>query len=429
MSTNQTYQQIEKVRRILANVFSEEETGAAIDFWKKQPAEMVGERDFRIPLQFTLGGRFGYTDLNMGDMGRGTGPTGDKLITTFISTRMNFELSMQQIMATANKQIAVQAVFKQSVSKGIPEFMRYLNRSLHTDGSTVLGVATATGTGPNGETTYTMDANFRQNRLRRGQFVNVYPADLSAPKSASQLYIKTINWGTNTVFMSGVVPGAAATDRLCAEGVVGPSPMGILGLYYYNSSAQSGYTLGINRAQEPEIITNYVTANGALTNELGMFLYNKIIQRKGEQPPDLVGFMPLAQEAKLYNDVILIQNWDANKPTQNGVDRSPAFRGKKFVQFADMKHMIDPAQDNSRIDYVSPAQCGRVALPDIDGSVQDVDFFRLPGSNQRFFQLSGGSGGPAAGVWFGFISTWQTYIADMSCGGVIESLTLPTIYQ
>lgn len=429
MATPTLYQQSEKVRKVLARVFSEEETGAAIDFWKKTEVERVGERDFRIPLQWTQGGRFGYSNLDMGDMGRGTAPTGDKLITTFITARMNFEMSMLSIQATSDKSIALKNVFKDCLSNAIPEMLRYLNRSLHTDGSTVLGTATATGTGPAGETTYTMETKFKTNRLRRGQYVNVYDTNLAAPKSASQLYIKNINWGTRVVTLSGVVPGAAATDKLCAEGVAGPSPMGILGMYFYNSSAQSGYTLGINRAVEPEIIPSYVTASGGLLHEHGMLIYHKIIERKGKEPSDLMGIMPLAQQAKLYQDVLLIQNWDVSRGTGSNPDRMPEFRNKNFCNFANMKHMIDPVQDNSRIDYVSPSQCGRVALPGINGESQDVDFFQLPGSNQRFFHLTGASGGPAAGVWFGLVANFQTFMGDMSTGGVLEALDLPSLYN
>ena len=92
------------------------------DFINKGEVEIVGERDYRIPYKKTFGGRMGHYDPQLGDMGRGSSPTGDVMLQSFYSLRLNFEFDQMQIKATTNKGVAIQNPFLQCIADGVKEF-------------------------------------------------------------------------------------------------------------------------------------------------------------------------------------------------------------------------------------------------------------------------------------------------------------------
>ena len=222
--------------------------------------------------------------------------------------------------------------------------------------------------------------------------------------------------------MSGVVPSAAATDKICFEGPYGYSK-GLRGLYYWNSSATSGTTASIDRAVEPEIISNSVDASsGPLLAELPMAIYHRILNRRGEVAQGLLGVSSPAQQAAVYKNVMSIQMYDLAKTSAQAVDRLPALKGKKSYMWGDLPHYVDIHQERDRNDYIIPDQWGRARL-------DEMKFFQTPGTNQRFFPLYGGSGAPAAGVWFGLTCDEDLYTIDPGAQGLISGLAVDPLYQ
>src|SRR4051812_36577671 len=118
MSSLTIWQQSEVVRKKAFPVWAIKKFGVLSDLINKGEVEQIGERDFRIPFQKTYGGRVGAYDPQMGDMGRGTQPTGDKMIGSYFSLRMNFELDMLAIKATQDKKVSLTDPFKDSVARG-----------------------------------------------------------------------------------------------------------------------------------------------------------------------------------------------------------------------------------------------------------------------------------------------------------------------
>lgn len=419
MASDYLYQQSEKVRKILP-LWQTKRWNLALDFVKRGEVERVGERDFRIPFDTQLGGRLGTYNLNMGDMGRGSAPKGNVMIQSFFNLRLNFELPKLAIDATKNKEVSVgQSPFKKATTGAIPEFITYLDKLLHSTGSAALATG-ATHSLVSGNSQYVLESNFKANRLRRGQYVTVYDTTLATLK-ATNLYVDRISW-PKTVVLSGAVPSAANTDVLCLDGVSGASPTAMRGLYYWIDYATSGTTAGINRATEPEIVTNSVNAAGGITHEHAMLLFHKTFERCGEAAEEALGLCPIAQEAAIYANVMSIQNFDISSWRGDMIDRLPALKGKKFFKFGNNPMYRDIHQDQSRIDYIRPSTWGRSVL-------NDLDWFELPGSNQRFFHLTGASGAPAAGVWFGFTADYDFYNTAPREQGVIYGLTLGTSYQ
>lgn len=423
MSTAQLYQQSEVVRKKMA-VWITKPWNVAMDLFEKGEVTEVGERDFRLPARVSNGGRVGTYNPQGGDMGRGTAPSGVVMIATYFPLRLNFEIDHLSIKATRNKNLAIENPFKNSIKEAIPEFMMYRDKFSHGDGTAFLATATATAT-VGGKTQYTMGTANGVMLLRRGQYLNVYDTTGATLKSANTLYIQQWNPQARTILLSGLVPSPVATDKMAFEGTSGASPAGINGLKYFNSSATSGTTLGINRANENEIIANEVVGSGGLTNEHGMALYHRILTRRGKVADNMVGLCPPAQQAAIWMNVMSLQRIDLGSTSAQAVDRLPKLKGKKSFTWCDMPHMVDIHQDNTRIDYVIPDAWGFARLG-------EMDFFETPGKSGpdgRFFSLFGGSGGPAAAVWFGLTCEEQLFNSDPGSGGFISTLDLPTLYQ
>ncbi len=426
MPSNTIWQQSEVVRTKLFPKWQGMKYNTLSDFISKGEVEVIGERDYRVPAQVTAGGRFGAYDPQMGDMGRGTSPTGVVMLQSFYNLRLNFEFDMKQIKATTNRKVAVQNPFLQCVADGYRELQLYWDKVIHGNGTAKLATATSHSSS-SGVSVYTLDNAFGGQLLRRGQYVNVYDSTLATLKSANVLNITAlqVNPPTRTATLSGVVPSAANTDVLCFEGVSGASPAGPRGLKYWISSATSGTTAGIDRAVEGQIISKSVTASGYLTPELPLALYHRILNDRLEVANGLLGLAAPAQQAYVVGNLMSIQNYNLADASAKAVDRLPALKGKDSFMWGNVPHWLDVHQDQTVVPYIVPSLWGIAQLA-------PTGFFETPGKSgpdARFFPLYGGSGAPAAGVWFGLTSDRDLYTIDPGAQGLISSLSLPTLYS
>lgn len=421
MASNQLYVQSEKVRAKFPEWY-QMKWSVATDLINRQGGEeRIGERDFRNPFDKTEGGRFGKYDPNAGDMGRGAGPTGDVMTGSYFSVRLNFELSDLAIKATDRSPNDISngyKVFKRTIKKAFPTMMKYLDKTFHSDGTAVLATATAHTTSSS-KSLYTLDTNFGAMRLVRGQYVTVYDTTLATINSASTLYVDYVDYVNRQVRLSGTVPGAAATDKICFEGVSGSSPAGFRGLYYWNDYTTSGTTAGINRANEPEIWANSVNASSTgLTHEMGMALLHRMLMRRGEIGDRVVGFAAPAQQAQIWSNLLSIQNYDASN-SQQYIDRLPVGLRKKSFVWCTVPHFVDIHQDQKRLDWIDPSTFVKCVL-------SPPDYFETPGDSQRFYRPYGGSGAPAAAVWFGLTCDMDYANDNPGVNGVVYGLALPS---
>jgi hypothetical protein len=173
MASNQLFQQSEVVRKKAFPLWMTADFGVLSDFIEKGEVQRVGERDYRIPFQQTFGGIAGHYDPQGGDMGRGSSPTGNVLLQSFYSFRLNFEFDEMQIAATENKDVAIQNPFTKCVAEGMKEMNNIWDQVIHGSGTAFLAQATAFSN-TSGATVYTMSNVFGVQLLRRGQLYNVY---------------------------------------------------------------------------------------------------------------------------------------------------------------------------------------------------------------------------------------------------------------
>lgn len=423
MASDTLYQQSEKVSKLFPK-WQDEPWNVALDLiTKRGDLETIGERDFRVPFDTIIGGRVGTYNPDMGDMGRGSGPKGNYLISAYFPLRLNFELSHLQLKATRDRSVAKKPILRETMKAAVPEFMQYRDKFFHSDGTAVLATATAHSSG-SGVSVYTLDTLFGAKRLRRGQYVTVYNAALTSALSMSTLYITALDTVNRTVTLSGIVPGAGATDKICFEGVSGASPAGYKGLYYWHSTATSGTTGGINRALEPEIVVNNVDGTGGLTPQHMLLAYHRVADRRGEMADDLVGLASFAQHAAAIANVLVIQTMDISKGVPASLDRLPKNLRARSFELGGVPIYIDRHQQNDRIDIFPPKVWGRTQLDDMHFYEETVG----QQEGRRFFELRGGSGAPAAGLWFGLTVDEDFFCSNPGAAVVITNLTVPAGY-
>lgn len=422
MASLTTFQQSEVVRKKQFPVWQTQNFNVLLDFIKKGEVEKIGERDFRIPAEVEFGGRAGTSDLQMGDQGRGSMPQGLAMIQSYFPMRLNFEFDKLSIQATTDKSVAIQNPFLKTVAKGYKEMKIYMDKWYHGDGTAVLATATAHSSS-SGVSVYTLDAAFGSQLLRRGQYVTVYNNALTTINSAGVLRITQISGLTLT--LSGIVPSASATDKICFEGVSGASPTGPRGLAYWLSSATTGTTAGINRANEAAIISKSVDASSTpYSVEHVMGLYDKILNDRADVATEIFAVCAPAQRASAFNQMMAIQNILLDSTKAEAVDRLPSLKGKLAFMYGGVPHFMDIHANTTVVNFMASSLWGRAVL-------SELDFFQTDGksgADGRFIQLYGGSGGPANGVWFGLTAAENPYTIDPGAQGLVFGLPRPAFH-
>jgi hypothetical protein len=423
VASNQLYQQSEAIRKKLFPMWMTKDFKVLTDFISKNgEVQKVGERDYRVPFKKTFGGRFGHYDNQLGDMGRGSGPTGDAMLQSFYSMRLNFEFDNLQIKATENKEVSAENPFLQCLADGFREFELLWDKVIHGDGTARLATSNAHSSA-SGYSVYTMTSAYGTQLLRRGQYYTIYDSTLTTIKSSGILYATQINTQARTLTLSGIVPNAAAGDVVCFEGVYGASPAGPRGLKYWISSATSGITAGIDRSQEIQIVAKNVDGTNGLAAEAVMALYDRILMDRGEVP-DLLGLAAPAQRAYAYSQMMAIQMALIDGEKANVYDRLPKLKNRQYFLWGGIPHYVDIHQDATTVHYIVPSDWGRARL-------KETEFFQTAGKSGpegRFIQLMAASGGPAAGVWFGLTKDEDLYCVNPGEQGVISNLPLSSFY-
>lgn len=403
--------QLERVRPKLQELF---ETSDALFSRIKRASDVikVSARDLRIPVVLTHGGDYRSFSLDGGDMGRGSGPVATHFVTTYFPTVLAIELTNLQLHATASSEQAVAKAFALATANAIKSMQFYEDVSLHTAGQGVIGTATAQTTG-GGFTTYTMDQEFGVQLLRRGMPVHVFSNNLATQRTSSgAVRVVSVNYATNQVTLP-TISGAANDDKILFDGV-GATPVWKKGLPFFLSTATTGTLLGVDRSTYPEIISNWVSASGALNGLHGMLLLDQIEQRRKELGKNLLAVFHMRQRAAWYAQGIAISEW------QRGNNDSPLDivpKRQAEFSFAGIPAIADPHQSRTRIDVIDLDRWGSAVL-------KELDWYQV--GNQRLFELRGSSGGVASGIlmYLEYHADWFT--DDPGSQGFIFGLSIPS---
>ena len=416
MATDQVFQQSEKVRPKLQpwlNSFA-----VASNLVEKGEVEQVGERDYRIPYKTQRAGRYGTMDKDGGAFGRGNAMTGDKMVSTAFTTRMNFEMTQKQKDVTKNKEIAIVSVFNDALKDGMDHYSLQEDFSFHGDGTAVMATVSAQTT-TSSRTVYTMESNVGVQFVRRGQLPVIYATGYASIRSTS-LYVYSVDVKNKKVTMSGTVPGAAATDILCFEGVTGTgsAPAWKKGLGYFINSSTSSTILGISQSTEPEVQSNFINVNGVISWQAGMALLDMIDDRRPQTSAKLIGLANRAQRAQIMIQEMQVSRWDRGTK-DSPIDLLPKINMQSFP-FCGVDVMIDPQMDRSKLIFWDPKMWGRARITNLH--------WHETSDGRRFFNLYGADGSPAAAEWFGLTMDEDWYCTDIGTTGLLYGLTLPSNY-
>lgn len=413
MPSDLLFAQSEKVAGRLPELFSTMDT-IVNRFNRKATTEMISERDIRVPLLTTEGGRPGTFNPNMGAFGRGSYQEGATMISTYFPWRYTVEMPLIASRATRASEQSKVSAFKRAIKKAVPQFGAFVDRIFHvSDGTARMSQAIAqTTTG--GNTVYTM--NFAEGVMpfRVGEYYVPYDSTLVTPRDAGVARkCLAVNIQARTLTMNGTVTGAAATDIMCFEGAGNiASPTGPKGLAYFLSTATSGNVLTLSRSTYPELVPTLRDAAGnAPTYQMGEQIAHTILRRRGTDrgiPPGLVAIMNTDQQANLRQQLLDMAGFNLSEGKSIDTDIMPKIGGNPTFAGVPVELSIHAKSD--RVEYTSFQNW-------INAEIDPITFYEIEG--KRFHTLYGGDGSPAAGLWFGLYMLRDWICEDPGLNAVI----------
>lgn len=412
--------ELERVADKVTTLFEREDT-----FYsqvEKRPVEVVSARDMRIPLEIRPGGKFGYVDIDGGDLGRGDTPTFDKAIITTQNLRHAIEMTAKSLWATDDKRKARIDSFKRNLATSMEEFRRQTDGQCMTDGTGVIAtITTVTVVGNVATLTFTTDG-FRAKLLRYGVNINVFNAALTVCRTGggpqNEPGIIFDDLANAQIQISPSPAGIIPTDVIVPSGLQNTPPVGLLGIKYHNSSASTGTWLGFDRAQTPEIRSSSVNANNAsLTLPLPRLAVNKIGDRIGVDARKNLQAWTHPAQIQAYEELAQATIRIDKTAKDEGVDLY--FDNNMRMAGAPMKESYN--WDRTRIDFLAMDTLGRSEL-------HPAGFYQDPENGRRVFEIRGPSGGVATSWIFYIVASFNLFTMNPAALSYLYSLQIPSGY-
>jgi hypothetical protein len=392
----------------------------------RRPAEVVSNRNMRIPLGLRPGGKSGHWDPKGGDLGRGSGPEYDKAVIDVVFLRHAVEFHTLAAWATDDRRKAVLNNFRTLLADSMAEFRRYADSLCQTAGDGVLGTISNVSTGA-GVDTYTLASDgFGARLLRYGQDYNVYDSTLATCRvpAAAPTVEPSITYydGPGKIIKGKEVTGAVATDKIVASGLGTPPPLSIYGVPYHHSDSSVGSWLGFTRSTTPEIRGNRATAGGsALQLHLPRLAMNKIGDRLG---------MAKMKRLQAWMHPCQVQAYEAlgmlvtriNTPGTGGEGKGLDLYFGGAMQMAGAPVKKHFSWDKKRIDFVDLDIWGRAVM-------HEAGFYHPPGDPKtKLWVIRGASGGVAASTIFYLVAAFNLFVKNPVACAYIDALAVPTGY-
>lgn len=216
--------QVEAVSPLLTGFFDEEDS--LFSKFEKVPSQSQSGRAMRIPVELRPGGKFGYANLDNGDLGTGSGPVFDYAAMTPVDSKLVLSWSLKNKFTTDSESKAIVDTVQRTIASGIKESKIYVDKTLQTTGTGILATITAHVSAP----TYSCAGNgFGVRLLRFNQPVSIYDATQAALRG--EVYVAGIDYKNETVTLSSTLAGAiTTTDKICVSGLTATPPSYIFGL-------------------------------------------------------------------------------------------------------------------------------------------------------------------------------------------------------
>ena len=383
--------------------------------FRKKEAEVISNRQMRVPLELRPGGKFQYFNADGGDLGRGGGPTYDKAVLTAVFMSENIEYTKLTQWSTDDARKAVVNAVRKLTASALDEIRRQIDSQLMQAGNGVIGTITSVSTTA-GVDQYTCTTDgFGVRLMRYGQDVQVYDATLATLRGSGTITYWDVE--SKVVKVTPAIAGATGTDLIVTAGLTAPASLPALyGVPYHHSNASTGTWLGFSRASTPEIRANRVNAASAsLTLPLPRLALNKIGNRVGiDNNFNPVAWMHPAQ-AQAYEEIGQLVSSIQKSSKKEGLDLY--FEGDMQMAGAPVRKHF--SWDKTRIDFVVDGVWGRA-------EILPIGFYKTDGRN--IFEIRGASGGVATADIFYMVVGMQTYVDNPAACSYIDNLAVPAGY-
>jgi hypothetical protein len=382
---------------------------------RKKDAEVISNRQMRVPLELRPGGKFQYFNADGGDLGRGGGPTYDKAVLTAVFMSENIEYTKLTQWSTDDARKAVLNAVRRMTATALDEIRRQIDSQLMQPGNGVIGtITTPTTAGGVDQYVCTTDG-FGVRLMRYGQDVQVYDATLAVLRGSGTITFHDVE--NKTIKVTPAIAGVIATDLLVTMGLSAPASLPALyGVPYHHSNASTGTWLGFSRVTTPEIRANRVNAAGAtLTLPLPRLALNKIGNRVGiDNNFEPVAWMHPAQ-AQAYEEIGQLMSSIQKSAKSESLDLY--FGDNMQMAGAPVKRHF--SWDKTRIDFIVNGVWGRA-------EILPIGFYKTDGRN--IFEIRGASGGVATADIFYMVVGMQTYVDNPAACSYIDGLAVPAGY-
>jgi hypothetical protein len=380
----------------------------------------VSSRAMRVPLKMRPGGKFGYYDPNNGDLGTGSATKYDKGTITVAHMKIAVQWTLEVEMGTDSDSKAVIDAVRENMADAMDEFRRHSEAQLMQGGTGVLATVTTVSTAAGVDTITSTTDGFGAKLLRHGQYVNVYNAARTINKTASgPVPITYLDYNTS-VFKIPSVAGIIATDVILPEGLVGPTPVALLGVPYHASNATTGSWLGLDRATNPEIVSIRVDGGGAaLAFPLGRLAINKLGDRVGikqakKLKPRIWTHPAQAAAYEALGQLAVVINKGASR--NEGLD---LYFGDN-LSIAGVPMETSNMWNKKRMDFILMDLYGRAVM-------KEPGWYTVGG--RKVFEMRGPSGGVATSTVSYITADWNLYHKAPGLNVYIDNLLIPAGYE
>ena len=415
--------ELEKVRRIVPDLFYWEDTFYS-EIPKSKTAEIISNREARIPLKMEPGGKFAHWNPAGGSLGTGSGAKFKHALISIEHLRIAFEYQKLAEYSTNVRRKSVVNAVRNQIKDAMKEFREYCDNLALGDGTGRLADITAVSSG-----VITCGGENGIKLMRTGQDVQIYAADQITVRTTTRAdnttTVTKYDVQNNQVTLDPVPDSMAATDVVVVAGLneagtnLTSKPTSILGVKYHYSNASTGNWLKLNRATYPQIRSTRVNASGNLTLVNIRLAKNKIGDRYGRPSRQKM-------KAKIWTHVCQMQQYEALGQVAVMIDKQTDREQKLDLYFnqenmvmAGLPVMDHTGWDKSRMDIIDPEIWGRVEMV-------KPDFYTVEG--RRMFERRSSDGAVMASNMFYIVASQNYYIDNPMRAAYVDGLTIPDGY-
>ena len=405
--------ELEKVSKKLPTAFERDDKFFANI--KKRDADVISNRQMRVPIELRPGGSFQYFNADGGDLGRGGAPYFDKAVLNCVFVSQNIEYTKLNQWATDDSRKAIISSVRRYTATALDELRRQLDSQMMQAGNGVVGVVSVVATS-GGVDTYDLGTDgFGARLVRYGQTIQVFDTTLATLRGSGVITFWDVE--NKQIKVTPAIAGAVAGDKLVVNGITSPTSLpAILGVPYHHSNASTGTWLGFSRSTTPEIRSNRVNAaSAALSLPLPRLAINKIGNRVGiDENTRLTAWTHPAQ-AQAYEEIGQLVSIINKEPREQSLNMY--FNDNMQLAGAPLRRSFN--WDKTRIDFVNDGVWGRA-------EILPIGFYTTDG--RKIFEIRGASGGVATADIFYMVAGLQTYVSNPAATAYIDTLAVPSGY-